>query len=84
MLCTGSLPRWCTSVVEACPFLFPLETREFYTSVTALGISRALHSMQRLNNGSGDRPAGDVRIGRIQREKIRVRSLTALGLFYFQ
>jgi hypothetical protein len=72
MLCTGCMPRWVAEVVEGCSFLFPLEAREFYTAVTAFGVSRALHAMQRLHTTAGDSAAGDVRIGRIQREKIRV------------
>ena len=72
MLCTGSLPAWVGEVVRACPFLFPLEARDFYTSVTALGVSRALHAMQRLQARAADPAAPDVRIGRIQRDKIRV------------
>jgi hypothetical protein len=72
MLCTGCMPRWVGEVVEGCPFLFPLEARELYTAVTAFGVSRALHAMQRLHPNASHSPAGDVRIGRIQREKIRV------------
>ena len=72
MVCTGWLPAWVTEVVAACPFLFPLHARHFYTAVTAFGISRALHAMQRLHPAPADAAAGDVRIGRIQRDKIRV------------
>ena len=73
MLCTGSLPSWCADLTETCGFLFPLECREYFTNCTAFGISRALHSMQqRVQRASAsDRPT-EVRIGRIQREKIRV------------
>lgn len=73
MLCTGSLPPWCADLAASCRFLFPLECREFFTSCTAFGISRALHSMQQRVQGSSasDRPT-EVRIGRIQREKITV------------
>jgi len=73
MLCTASLPRWCTELAQGYAFLFPLECREFFTSCTAFGISRALHSMQQraLGASNSDRPT-EVRIGRIQREKIRV------------
>mmetsp|Transcript_36383 Transcript_36383/g.82056 ORF Transcript_36383/g.82056 Transcript_36383/m.82056 type:complete len:1588 (-) Transcript_36383:29-4792(-) len=73
MLCTSSLPSWCSELAENCGFLFPLECREFFTSCTAFGISRALHSLQHRVQGSSssDRPS-EVRISRIQREKIRV------------
>ena len=73
MLCTGSLPSWCGDLTAKCGFLFPLECREYFTKCTAFGISRALHSMQQRVQGtsSSDRPT-EVRIGRIQREKIRV------------
>ena len=73
MLCTGSLPAWCSDLTGKCGFLFPLECREYFNNCTAFGISRALHSMQQRVQGasSSDRPT-EVRIGRIQREKIRV------------
>jgi hypothetical protein len=73
MLSTGSLPPWCAELIVGCHFLFPIECRDFYTGCTAFGISRALHSMQQRVQGSSpsDRPT-EVRIGRIQRQKIRV------------
>ncbi|KAJ1486131.1 hypothetical protein T484DRAFT_1790786, partial [Baffinella frigidus] len=72
MLCTASLPPWCQQLAQGYGFLFPLECREFFTSCTAFGISRALHSMQQrvLGASNSDRPT-EVPIGRIQREKIR-------------
>lgn len=41
-MCAGR----CADLAASCRFLFPLECREFFTSCTAFGISRALHSMQ--------------------------------------
>ena len=74
MLCTSSLLTESSDLVrscslkmlvltwlqaESCGFLFPLECREFFTSCTAFGISRALHSLQQRVQGSSssDRPS---------------------------
>ena len=47
-LCTGELPPWCRQLTLACPFLFPFDTRRQFFNCTALGLSRALHSLQSL------------------------------------
>lgn len=72
-LCSGSLPSWCYQLTKACPFLFPFETRRQYFYSTAFGLSRALHRLQQQpgndNNTAFER---EVRIGRLQRQKVRV------------
>ncbi|OEL15032.1 E3 ubiquitin-protein ligase UPL3 [Dichanthelium oligosanthes] len=72
-LCSGSLPSWCHQLTKACPFLFPFETRRQYFYSTAFGLSRALHRLQQQlgdnNNGAIER---EVRVGRLQRQKVRV------------
>ncbi|KAJ1270393.1 hypothetical protein BS78_06G049000 [Paspalum vaginatum] len=72
-LCSGSLPSWCYQLTRACPFLFPFETRRQYFYSTAFGLSRALHRLQQQptdsNNTAIER---EVRVGRLQRQKVRV------------
>ncbi|CAN6227486.1 unnamed protein product [Urochloa humidicola] len=72
-LCSGSLPSWCYQLTKACPFLFPFETRRQYFYSTAFGLSRALHRLQQQpgdnNNTAIER---EIRIGRLQRQKVRV------------
>ncbi|KAH7446550.1 hypothetical protein KP509_01G061600 [Ceratopteris richardii] len=73
-LCSGGLPAWCSQLTRACPFLFPFETRRQYFYATAFGLSRALQRLQQLQ--SADNPSAsnerELRIGRLQRQKVRV------------
>ncbi|XP_010690374.2 E3 ubiquitin-protein ligase UPL3 [Beta vulgaris subsp. vulgaris] len=71
-LCSGSLPSWCYQLTKACPFLFPFETRRQFFYSTAFGLSRALYRLQQQQGegqGSNER---EVRVGRLQRQKVRV------------
>uniref|UniRef100_A0A7N0T0D4 HECT-type E3 ubiquitin transferase n=1 Tax=Kalanchoe fedtschenkoi TaxID=63787 RepID=A0A7N0T0D4_KALFE len=73
-LCSGSLPSWCYQLTKACPFLFPFETRRQYFYSTAFGLSRALHRLQS-QQGAGNHGTlneREVRVGRLQRQKVRV------------
>ncbi|KAK9129435.1 hypothetical protein Sjap_009922 [Stephania japonica] len=73
-LCSGSLPSWCYQLTKACPFLFPFETRRQYFYSTAFGLSRALHRLhqQQGADGNGSTNEREVRVGRLQRQKVRV------------
>lgn len=73
-LCSGSLPSWCYQLPRACPFLFPFETRRDFFYSTAFGLSRALHRLQQQRgaDGHGSIHEREVRIGRLQRQKVRV------------
>ncbi|XP_042493739.1 E3 ubiquitin-protein ligase UPL3-like [Macadamia integrifolia] len=73
-LCSGSLPLWCYQLTKACPFLFPFETRRQYFYSTAFGLSRALHRLQQQQgaDGHGSTNEREVRVGRLQRQKVRV------------
>ncbi|KAF6170779.1 hypothetical protein GIB67_015731 [Kingdonia uniflora] len=73
-LCSGSLPSWCYQLTKACPFLFPFETRRQYFYSTAFGLSRALHRLQQQQgaDGHGSTNEREVRVGRLQRQKVRV------------
>ncbi|KAK8625185.1 hypothetical protein V6N13_090061 [Hibiscus sabdariffa] len=73
-LCSGSLPSWCYQLTKACPFLFPFETRRQYFYSTAFGLSRALHRLQQQQgaDGHGSTNEREVRVGRLQRQKVRI------------
>ncbi|KAA8546106.1 hypothetical protein F0562_020443 [Nyssa sinensis] len=73
-LCSGSLPLWCYQLSKACPFLFPFETRRQYFYSTAFGLSRALYRLQQQQgaDGHGSINEREVRVGRLQRQKVRV------------
>ncbi|KAF3434701.1 hypothetical protein FNV43_RR21786 [Rhamnella rubrinervis] len=73
-LCSGSLPSWCYQLTKSCPFLFPFETRRQYFYSTAFGLSRALYRLQQQQgaDGHGSASEREVRVGRLQRQKVRV------------
>lgn len=73
-LCSGSLPSWCYQLTKACPFLFPFETRRQYFYSTAFGLSRALYRLQQQQGADGHGSTGEreLRVGRLQRQKVRV------------
>lgn len=74
-LCSGGLPSWCQQLTRACPFLFPFETRRQYFHSTAFGLSRALQRLQQQQSAEGGAGASndrELRVGRLQRQKVRV------------
>jgi E3 ubiquitin-protein ligase TRIP12 len=71
-LCSGSLPSWCQQLTSACPFLFPFETRRQYFYSTAFGLSRALNRLQQQGSDGHGLNEREVRVGRLQRQKVRV------------
>lgn len=77
-ICGGGLPAWCRQLVTSCKFLFPFEVRRRYFYCTAFGLGRALQHMQALQSAEGgpagaiDRDGRELRIGRLQRQKVRV------------
>ncbi|XP_042403333.1 E3 ubiquitin-protein ligase UPL3-like isoform X1 [Zingiber officinale] len=73
-LCSGSLPPWCYQLTKACPFLFPFDTRRQYFYSTAFGLSRALHRLQQQQNSDNQNSTSEreVRVGRLQRQKVRI------------
>ncbi|KAJ8766979.1 hypothetical protein K2173_012454 [Erythroxylum novogranatense] len=72
-LCSGSLPSWCYQLTKACPFLFPLETQDS-TSILLLLDYLALYRLQQQQGADGNGSTGEreVRVGRLQRQKVRV------------
>ncbi|KAM0865193.1 hypothetical protein ACQ4PT_043424 [Festuca glaucescens] len=71
-LCSGSLPSWCYQMTKACPFLFPFETRRQHFYSTAFGLSRALNRLQQQQGDNNSATEREVRVGRLQRQKVRV------------
>eukprot|EP00887_Chlorella_sp_A99_P008099 scaffold12.g8099.t1 len=77
-ICGGALPSWCHQLVGAARFLFPFETRRRFFYCTSFGLARALHYLQQMHaaeHGPGsaaDRDAAGLRIGRVQRQKVRI------------
>lgn len=76
-ICGGSMPPWVAMLVGSCKFLFPFEMRRRYFYCTAFGLGRALHHMQQLNaaesgGAAGVDPGRELRVGRLQRQKVRV------------
>ncbi|KAL5791192.1 hypothetical protein ACOSQ2_006080 [Xanthoceras sorbifolium] len=73
-LCSGSLPSWCYQLTKACPFLFPFETRRQFFYSTAFGLSRALYRLQQQQGADGHGSANEreLRVGRLDRQKVRV------------
>jgi E3 ubiquitin-protein ligase TRIP12 len=77
-ICSGGLPAWCRHLVFHCKFLFPLDVRRRYFYSTAFGLGRALQHLQQQQTAEGvpgaaaDRDGRESRIGRLQRQKVRV------------
>ncbi|CAI9280285.1 unnamed protein product [Lactuca saligna] len=73
-LCSGSVLSWCYQLTKACPFLFPLEVRRQYFYSTSFGLSRALNRLQNQQgaDGQGSMNEREFRVGRLQRQKVRV------------
>lgn len=86
-LCGGAIPGWCHTLAREASFLIPFQTRQVLFQSTALGISRALNLLQQrfdimfvggegVRHGLGHRfhsaRDSEVRIHRIQRQKVRI------------
>ncbi|CAN8065178.1 unnamed protein product [Agarophyton chilense] len=79
-LCGGIVPVWCFTVAREASFLVPFDTRRTLFQSTSLGVSRALHLLQMRNEISGvtthrssrHHRESETRIGRIQRQKVRI------------
>eukprot|EP00299_Pterocystis_sp_00344_P000269 c10080_g1_i2.p1 GENE.c10080_g1_i2~~c10080_g1_i2.p1 ORF type:complete len:865 (+),score=262.26 c10080_g1_i2:345-2597(+) len=70
-LCASSLPQWCHAVPVICPFLFSFDVRAALLVSTAHGIPRALHAFVTRHQQASE--AQNVRVARIQRQKVRVQ-----------
>lgn len=82
VLSSNSLPGWCEHLNQACPFLFPFETRQLYFSSTAFGASRSIvwlqsqrdTTMDRRMTGSSPRrdDQHEFRVGRLKHDRVKV------------
>eukprot|EP00735_Rhodelphis_limneticus_P000374 TRINITY_DN1060_c0_g1::TRINITY_DN1060_c0_g1_i1::g.30034::m.30034 TRINITY_DN1060_c0_g1::TRINITY_DN1060_c0_g1_i1::g.30034 ORF type:complete len:1894 (+),score=487.47,sp/Q6WWW4/UPL3_ARATH/36.71/3e-119,sp/Q6WWW4/UPL3_ARATH/32.33/2e-102,HECT/PF00632.20/1.8e-75,HEAT_2/PF13646.1/4.1e+02,HEAT_2/PF13646.1/0.12,HEAT_2/PF13646.1/6.4,HEAT_2/PF13646.1/1.9e+03,Neurochondrin/PF05536.6/1.9e+03,Neurochondrin/PF05536.6/4.9e-06,Arm/PF00514.18/1.2e+02,Arm/PF00514.18/22,Arm/PF00514.18/1.1e+03,Arm/PF00514.18/8.5e+02, len=75
-LCSGSFPAWCEALARHTPFLLPYDVRSRYLQCTAMGLSRALHRLQEV--AGNELNSREVRIARIQRQKVRISRTRAL------
>lgn len=71
-LCSGALPNWCTLIATQYSFLLAFECRKLYCTCTSFGIARALQNIQQNVQGSNSQRNNETRIGRIQRQKVRI------------
>eukprot|EP01113_Clastostelium_recurvatum_P006997 TRINITY_DN1321_c0_g1_i2.p1 TRINITY_DN1321_c0_g1~~TRINITY_DN1321_c0_g1_i2.p1 ORF type:complete len:1980 (+),score=516.89 TRINITY_DN1321_c0_g1_i2:142-6081(+) len=72
-LCGGALPDWCKTLTSTCGFLFPFECRRLYFCSTSFGIARALQTFQqRADSVRMTNDKSEFRVGRIQRQKVRI------------
>ncbi|XP_011189869.2 E3 ubiquitin-protein ligase Ufd4 isoform X3 [Zeugodacus cucurbitae] len=83
VLASNSLPNWCEDLNQACPFLFPFETRQLYFNFTAFGASRSIVCLQSQRDVTLERqrmpglsPRRDdqheFRVGRLKHERVKV------------
>lgn len=82
VICGGVVPNWCFSLSRGATFLIPFETRRILFQSTSLGVARALHLLQSRAESSGVSATShrgsrghrdhETRIGRIQRQKVRL------------
>lgn len=73
-LCSGGLPSWCHQLTKACPFLFPFEIRRQYFHSASFGLLRALQHLQQQQSAENPNATSEqgLRVGRLQRQKVRV------------
>jgi E3 ubiquitin-protein ligase TRIP12 len=77
-ICGGALPPWCGALAARARFLFPFDVRRRYFYCTSFGLPRALHYLQQAHaqehgpGGAPDRDTGGLRMGRVQRQKVRI------------
>lgn len=83
-ICGNALPSWCSQLVFSCKFLFPFDIRRRYFYCTSFSLARALHHLQQQQNAEGgnapstDREVRELRVGRLQRQKVCATSLPVL------
>uniref|UniRef100_W8ARD3 E3 ubiquitin-protein ligase n=1 Tax=Ceratitis capitata TaxID=7213 RepID=W8ARD3_CERCA len=83
VLASNALPNWCEDLNQACPFLFPFDTRQLYFNCTAFGASRSIVCLQSQRDVTLERqrmpglsPRRDdqheFRVGRLKHERVKV------------
>lgn len=74
-LCSASTPTWCAALARACPWLFPFESRQKLFKCVSFSLARMLHHLHGDGSESGAvtiEGGREIRIGRLQRQKVRV------------
>lgn len=85
-LAAAATPHWCQQLIDWCPFLFPLETRQMFFACTAFGTSRTIVWLQAQRDRALDRQratntvsprraeleATEFRMGRLRHERVRI------------
>ena len=74
-LCSASTPTWCATLARACPWLFPFESRQKLFKCVSFSLARMLHHLHGDGSESGAvtiEGGREIRIGRLQRQKVRV------------
>ena len=88
-ICGNALPSWCSQLVFSCKFLFPFDVRRRYFYCTSFSLARALHHLQQQQNAEGgnapstDREVRELRVGRLQRQKVHFKAASLCLLQFY-
>ena len=81
-VCARRVPEWTSVLARTCPWLLTLEERVLLFHCSSFSVARALHQLHgdanAGGNGGGDPRAG-ARVGRLQRQKVRIKRDHALA-----
>ena len=87
-VCARRVPEWTSALAKTCPWLFTLDERVLLFHCASFSVARALHQLHgdgkasngangnAANSGAGNAggdPRGGARVGRLQRQKVRIR-----------
>ncbi|CAL6423668.1 unnamed protein product [Bathycoccus prasinos] len=93
-VCARRVPEWTSALAKTCPWLFTLDERVLLFHCASFSVARALHQLHgdgKASNGAngnaanagaanaGGDPRGGARVGRLQRQKVRIRREHALS-----
>ena len=90
-VCARRVPEWTSALAKTCPWLFTLDERILLFHCASFSVARALHQLHgdgKASNGAngnagaenaGGDPRGGARVGRLQRQKVRIRRDHALS-----
>ena len=78
MITVGNLPAWIPQIARACPFLFPMETRNSIFFITTFDRERALKQLAILNPQSVANRSDALITARLQAKQIVVDRWTIL------
>ena len=78
LVCSHTLPEWCTKILLQAPFLFPFALRRQYFLSSSFGVGRTLtniigfHSAEAGNGRNTSQNESPFRTPRITRQKVRI------------